>query len=99
MGQTFLVLCIYTGTRLDEGVHTGGSRALDGPHEGRASTEGPGIYGGPGLDQKFNKFHLASVSRMVERRPQELVTNSHVRPVKNRYYYSVLLAGHYLATQ
>lgn len=87
--QTFLVLCINTGTRLDEEVHTGGSRALDGPHEGCASTEGWGIYGGPGLHQKFNKFHLASVSRMVEGRPEELVTHIHIRPVRNRYYQSL----------
>ena len=81
--QTFFVLGVDTGTRLDEEVHTGGSRALDGPHEGCASTEGPGIYFGPGLHQKFNNLHLASVSRVVEGRPEELVTHIYIRPVRN----------------
>ena len=79
--QTFLVLRSNTGTCLDEEVHTGGSRALDGPHEGRASAERSTLYGGPRLHQKLNKFHVASLGRVVEGRPEELVTHVYICPV------------------
>lgn len=62
---TFLILCSNIGTGLNEEVHTGGSRTLNGPHEGCASTQGLGIYVGPSLHQKFNKFHLTRMSRVV----------------------------------
>lgn len=78
---TFLVLCVHTGARLDEEVHTGGVRALDGPHERRGSAEGLGVHGGSGLHQKLQKFYMASVSRVMQRRPEELVAHIHVGPV------------------
>lgn len=82
--RTFLVLGVHAGARLDEEVHTGGVRALDGPHERRGSAEGLCVHGGPGLNQKLQKFYLASVSRVVERCPEELVAHIHIGPVRER---------------
>lgn len=79
--HTSLVLCKHTGTRLDEEIHTGHSRRLNGPHEGRGSAQGRGIDVSSSIHQKFNEFPLPGVRRMVEGGPEELVTHVHISPV------------------
>lgn len=81
---TFLVLCHDVGARLDQEVHTGGSGALDGSHEGRGPVQGRGVYAGASLHEKFDNVHLASVGRMMERCPAELVTHIHISTVMNK---------------
>lgn len=67
---------------MNEGVHAGRPSTQDGVHEGRAAVEGQSVYGGAGLHQKCNEFHLTSKGRVVERRPQELVALSHISPAR-----------------
>lgn len=79
--RTFLGLWIDFGPGIDEEFHTGEAGALDGSHERRAVVEGLCVDVGPGIHQKLHNFQISPVGRVVEGRPEELVTDAHVSPV------------------
>lgn len=85
---------VDVGACLEEGVHTGGARALNGPHEGRAPVEGRSVNSSPGLQQKFNDIHVASRRGMVERCPDKLVPLVHIRPARNRNLKVYIFSTH-----